>query len=113
MPSSATLTFTDPDTYFAGIRNLQIDGVITRRGEFRAEFDAHRLAPTVDASLRREPASDHEDNAQREAGGDLVRDRASSGGHAGQRDRNIARSNRNDRVGSAILFAILCGLRMG
>ena len=46
MPSSATLTFTDPDTYFAGIRNLQIDGVITRRGEFRAEstrIDLHRL----------------------------------------------------------------------
>ena len=46
MPSSATRTFTDPDTYFAGIRNLQIDGVITRRGEFRAEstrIDLHRL----------------------------------------------------------------------
>jgi hypothetical protein len=26
MPSSATRTFTDPDMYFAGIRNLQIDG---------------------------------------------------------------------------------------
>ncbi len=46
MPSSAIRTFTDPDTYFAGIRNLQIDGVITNRGEFRAEstrFDLHRL----------------------------------------------------------------------
>jgi hypothetical protein len=37
MPSSATRTFTDPDIYFAGIRSLQIDGVITKRGEFRAD----------------------------------------------------------------------------
>jgi AraC-like DNA-binding protein len=46
MPSSATRTFTDPQMYFAGIRNLQIDGVITKRGEFRAEstrIDLHRL----------------------------------------------------------------------
>ena len=46
MSTSATRTFTDPDTYFAGIRNLQIDGVITKRGEFRAEatrIDLHRL----------------------------------------------------------------------
>jgi AraC-like DNA-binding protein len=46
MPSSAIRTFTDPDSYFAGIRNLQIDGVVTKRGEFRAEstrIDLHRL----------------------------------------------------------------------
>ena len=46
MPSSAIRSFTDPDMYFAGIRNLQIDGVITKRGEFRAEsthIDLHRL----------------------------------------------------------------------
>jgi hypothetical protein len=46
MPSSATRTFTDPDMYFAGIRNLQIDGVIAKRGEFRAastRIDLHRL----------------------------------------------------------------------
>jgi AraC-like DNA-binding protein len=46
MPYSATRTFADPDMYFAGIRNLQIDGVITKRGEFRAEstrIDLHRL----------------------------------------------------------------------
>jgi hypothetical protein len=46
MSSSATRTFTDPDMYFAGIRNLQIDGVITKRGEFRADstrIDLHRL----------------------------------------------------------------------
>jgi hypothetical protein len=36
MPSSAIRTFIDPDMYFAGIRNLQINGVITKRGEFRA-----------------------------------------------------------------------------
>ncbi len=46
MPSSANRTFSDPDTYFSGIRNLQIDGVITKRGAFRAEstrIDLHRL----------------------------------------------------------------------
>ena len=46
MPSSASRTFTDPDKYFAGIRNLQIEGVITKRGEFCAEstrIDLHRL----------------------------------------------------------------------
>jgi AraC-like DNA-binding protein len=46
MPSSATRTFADPDLYFAGIRNLQIHGVITKRGEFRAEsthIDLHLL----------------------------------------------------------------------
>jgi AraC-like DNA-binding protein len=46
MPCSATHTFTDPELYFAVIRNLQIDGVITRRGEFRVEatrIDLHRL----------------------------------------------------------------------
>jgi AraC-like DNA-binding protein len=57
MPSSATRTFTDPDTYFAGIRNLQIDGVVTKRGEFRAEatrIDLHRLwMHRIDESLPR------------------------------------------------------------
>jgi hypothetical protein len=46
MPSSAVLTFTDPDLYFAGIRNLQIEGVVTRCGDFHAEatrIDLHRL----------------------------------------------------------------------
>jgi len=45
MPSSAVRTFTDPDEYFAGIRNLQIEGFVAR-GEFRAELtrvDLHRL----------------------------------------------------------------------
>ena len=31
MPSSAVRTFTDPDAYFAGIRNLPIEGVVLRR----------------------------------------------------------------------------------
>jgi AraC-like DNA-binding protein len=46
MPSSAVRTFTDPDAYFAGIRNLPIDGLVTGRGKFRAEttlIDLHRL----------------------------------------------------------------------
>src|SRR6516162_1012980 len=46
MPSTTIHTFSDPDDYFAGIRNLQIEGLITRRGEFRAELtriDLHRL----------------------------------------------------------------------
>ncbi len=46
MPSSAIQTFIDPDMYFAGIRNLHIDGVVTKPGEFRAEsarIDLHRL----------------------------------------------------------------------
>jgi AraC-like DNA-binding protein len=57
MPSSAIRTFTDPDMYFAGIRNRQIDGVITKRGEFRAEstrIDLHCLwMHRIDESLPR------------------------------------------------------------
>jgi hypothetical protein len=46
MPSSAVRTFTDPVEYFTGIRNLQIAGIVRRRGEFRARsirIDLHRL----------------------------------------------------------------------
>ena len=46
MPSTAIRTYSDPDEYFAGIRNLQIEGLVTRRGEFRAKLtriDLHRL----------------------------------------------------------------------
>ena len=46
MPLSAVRTFIDPDVYFSGIRNLQIEEVVTKRGEFRAEstrIDLHRL----------------------------------------------------------------------
>ena len=57
MPSSAVRIFTDPEVYFAGIRNLQIDGVLTKRGEFRAEttrIDLHRLwMHRLDESLPR------------------------------------------------------------
>ena len=113
MPSSAIRTFTDPDMYFAGIRNLQIDGVITKRGEFRAEstrIDLHRLWMH---RFDERPASDHEDNAEREAVGDPLCDRSQSAEDAGQRDRNIAGSNHSDRIARAVLPSILCGLRMG
>ena len=46
MPSIAVRTFTDPVEYFAGIRNLQIDGFVARRGKFCAKstrIDLHRL----------------------------------------------------------------------
>ena len=46
MSSSAVRTFTDPDEYFAGIRNLRINGLVTQCGEFYAEstrIDLHRL----------------------------------------------------------------------
>src|SRR6516162_10015123 len=46
MPSSAVRTFTDPDAYFAGMRNLQIEGLVLQSGEFRADsthIDLHRL----------------------------------------------------------------------
>jgi hypothetical protein len=46
MPSTAVRTFTDSDAYFAGIRNLQIAGLVTQRGEFHAEstrIDLYRL----------------------------------------------------------------------
>ena len=46
MPSSAVNRFADPDRYFAGIRNLHIEGVVTKRGDFRVEatrIDLHRI----------------------------------------------------------------------
>jgi AraC-like DNA-binding protein len=46
MPWSAVRRFADPDAFFASIRNLQIEGLVERRGEFRAEstrIDLHRL----------------------------------------------------------------------
>ena len=36
MPSSAVRKFTDPDEYFAEVRNVN-EGLVLRRGEFRAE----------------------------------------------------------------------------
>jgi hypothetical protein len=38
MPNSAVLTFTDPDAFYAAVRNAQVDGVVTARGNFRAEL---------------------------------------------------------------------------
>src|ERR1700749_4245537 len=46
MPSSLVSTFSDSDEYFATIRDLRIDGLVLRRGEFRAEsthIDLHQL----------------------------------------------------------------------
>jgi AraC-like DNA-binding protein len=46
MPSTAVRTFFEPDAYFGGIRNLQIDGLVLRRSKFRARstrIDLHRL----------------------------------------------------------------------
>jgi AraC-like DNA-binding protein len=46
MPSSAVRTFSDPVEFFTGIRNLQIVGIVQRRGAFRARstrVDLHRL----------------------------------------------------------------------
>ena len=45
MPSTLS-AHTDPDAYFAGIRNLSIDSLVTERGKFRAQatlIDLHRL----------------------------------------------------------------------
>jgi AraC-like DNA-binding protein len=43
MPSSEVRTFTDPDAYHAAIRDAQAEGVITGRGEFRAERTTMQL----------------------------------------------------------------------
>jgi AraC-like DNA-binding protein len=46
MPSIAVRTFTDPVEYFTGIRDLQIIGIVQRRGKFRAKstrIDLQRL----------------------------------------------------------------------
>ena len=46
MPDSAVLTFTDADVYHAAVRNAQVEGVVTARGDFRAELtrvDLHQL----------------------------------------------------------------------
>ena len=38
MPNSAVLSFTDPDALYAAVRNAQVVGVVTARGNFRAEL---------------------------------------------------------------------------
>ena len=113
MPSSATRTFTDPEMYFAGIRNLQIDGVLTKRGEFRAEFDAYRPAPIVYVPLRREPASDNESSAQWHAGRDCFRDPSWRAVDADQRRRNNGRPNLPKRAGLGMVLSIFRPCRWG
>jgi hypothetical protein len=46
MPDSAVLTFTDPDAYYATIRTAEVKGIVTVRGDYRAELtriELHRL----------------------------------------------------------------------
>ena len=43
MPDSAVATFTDPDAYHAAIRDVQAQGVVSGRGDFRADFATIRL----------------------------------------------------------------------
>jgi AraC-like DNA-binding protein len=46
MPDSAVLTFTDPDAYYGNIRTAEVKGVVTVRGDYRAELtriELHRL----------------------------------------------------------------------
>ena len=43
MPSSTVSIFTDPDAYHAAIRDTHAEGVVTGRGDFRAESVAVRL----------------------------------------------------------------------
>ena len=43
MPSSTARTFTDPDAYHAAIRDAHAEGVITGRGNFRADLTRIRL----------------------------------------------------------------------
>jgi hypothetical protein len=38
MPSISVLTFTEPDAYYAAIRTAEVDGVVTARGDYRAEL---------------------------------------------------------------------------
>ena len=43
MPSSTVRTFTDPDAYHAAIRHTHAEGIVTGRGQFRAELTLVRL----------------------------------------------------------------------
>jgi hypothetical protein len=47
MPGSTITTFTDLDAYHASLRDARADGVVTARGNYRAELtrvDLHRLS---------------------------------------------------------------------
>jgi hypothetical protein len=41
--SSTVSTFTDPDAYHAAIRHTHAEGIVTGRGQFRAELTLVRL----------------------------------------------------------------------
>jgi hypothetical protein len=43
LPDSAVRTFTDPDAHHAAIRGAHAEGVVTARGNFRAEHATVRL----------------------------------------------------------------------
>ena len=46
MPDSVVAPFNDSDAFYGAIRNAQVDGVVTARGNFRAELtriDLHRV----------------------------------------------------------------------
>src|ERR1700730_14935615 len=46
MLDSEVMTFTDPDAFYANMRRARVEGVVPRRGEYRAEstrIDLHRL----------------------------------------------------------------------
>src|SRR6516162_9522589 len=43
VPSSTVSTFTDPDAYHAAIRHTHAEGIVTGRGQFRAELILVRL----------------------------------------------------------------------
>ena len=38
MPNSAILRSTDPDIFYGAIRNAQVEGVVTGRGDFQGEL---------------------------------------------------------------------------
>ena len=56
MPSSTVRTFIDRDEYFAGIQNLQGEGIVMRCGKSRAEatrIDRHWLWISFNEDLPR------------------------------------------------------------
>src|SRR5438046_538373 len=74
--------------YRPGCLSCRNSKLANRRGCYEAwrvprSIDPHRSAPTLDAPLRRETASHHEDNAKRVAGAASVCDRSRPIGHAG------------------------------
>ena len=107
MPWSAVRRFADPDAFFASIRNLQIDGLVERRGHFRAEstrIDLHRLwMHRFDESLPR--IMKVTPSGMR--AGILFRDRPRAATDAGQWRRNVAKSNCEVRVGVGLVPSIL------